>query len=726
MAKKNAKTGTGPGKTVDPIGQDFSVEYFWDGADWFAESSSTIDGEVLAMKEPDNSVRDALQAFHRRFYPDETEHKFKTMATFCATKAKGDIERMVLDGKTKEEIRCKVRKEHDPIHDDFIPAWVGHFAGKKFYKILGAECDSVIGEHAYVESLGRRLSASWLLSWHWRAILPYCLRTWDKKNPRPLVTQISQIRQWELLLCYYLDDDVEPDKLPSLDRNDVKLMRAPLFGISHRTMHWDVYRLFYREQFKKDLVGAVKETTNATGSKSAYSQPLSLAYVIGRHDCYYKVTKIERDDNKIRFTGKVHLELHPERSPLDSVAEGPDGDPFARPYDLVEIPAFAKKEKAPVLLASDNYCKALDQLTEVLNDVTAKSVLFVAPPGSGKEQLAKMAYWCNNRFSGMVIKKSAKPKGKFVAVSLAGLDPESVQRLLFRLPDVDRAINEKDQKLQEEFTPEPNDGLVFQAFRGALFLDEIDKATVEVRSLLLRFLESEEVTTPDTSSLVKFDSHQVPLYIFAGSMGRRDMFKLLPVDFWTRISHVVQMSHPLDVGESENVRLVTREYIAMFWRKHVTDFLEKSGHVGNQVDNYPGADLYEVVAPYFASLQRFLISPTVIRFVSRTLADEMVGRGQTLPSIRRIRGVVGRSVFQSTEMLLHAKEPGSAIEELKLKNRAKDRGFDDWFKHLCKILDGANGNHRTVPEPNGGHLKQELAFVDAFRQTLRKSAVFSS
>jgi hypothetical protein len=135
-----------------------------------------------------------------------------------------------------------------------------------------------------------------------------------------------------------------------------------------------------------------------------------------------------------------------------------------------------------------------------------------------------------------------------------------------------------------------------------------------------------------------------------------------------------------------------------------------------------------MVLPYFEEMRRFLISTNMVNFVCDILSDELVGHGQPLPSIREIRGIVGRSVFWTIETLLYSKEYTSAMEVLKKELEDElDRGnvtanHEMWFRKLCDLIDDVH----SIKKQNQTIAVYKLRFVDLIRQTLRKSTIFTS
>src|SRR5207247_990779 len=118
------------------------------------------------------------------------------------------------------------------------------------------------------------------------------------------------------------------------------------------------------------------------------------------------------------------------------------------------------------------------------------------------------------------------------------------------------------------------DGAVFRALGGTLVIDELDKAKDEVREMLLRFLESDEVSVPGTSIVVTIPKPMRPLYVFAGSKTRKEFLQQRPIDFWSRLTHIVEMQHPLEVGEVGDRLRIAEDYVRFFWFERVETFFK--------------------------------------------------------------------------------------------------------------------------------------------------------
>lgn len=612
---------------VDTLPQ-FTFNQTWGGVEWISEQDygndeTIINKQIDAIIKPNDDLCAALDSMFSAYYS-------------------GDL--------------INIASSIDGIedHNDYLP-WVYH---KKLYS---AFIENKCTEEHYRKTLKTILRSNWILSWHWRAVLP-TLKNWDAKSFENSVTiiQVSHFRKWEMLLCYKVSkeklDTIESLKeIPLCDKN---LLRAPLFGISHRLKGWDTYRLFYNQQ----VLDYIK---NKVILHSNNPQKNDISTVLGRHDCYYIVNDIEKLSNGYKWTLKCSIETEPEICKIDKTVLGDKN--FTKPLDLIEVPTFEGNDGINQLLSSDNYCEAIYELMEILNDPTAKSVLLIAPPGSGKEELAKFTFHCRER----------KKVGAYIATTLAGLNATEVSRLLFSC-----SKNLIEDNNIDDYKPRSSDGLIIRALDGALFIDEIDKADKSVRNLLLRVLESGEITDPITSNIIKIKNRQ-PLYIFSGSMSRKDMFQESPPDFWTRISHIIEVSHPLAIDDLVKSNKVVKDYLWMFWTLHVKAFMKDRGLVIDDKNPYT-----EHLIKYNIQLFGFLLDSRTVNFVCEILADEISGRGKPLVSIRTLRSIIARSLFKFLEVIQFAKFDYEPIEIFKWKNKTKFKGlsYEEWFEELLRII----------------------------------------
>lgn len=651
----------------------------------------------------------------------------------------------------------------------------------------------------------------WPLAWYWKALftaLPEFFEHNSKtkkgtsKESTPLTVQISQIRQWTLVLVYLKS------------RGSRKLLRPPLFGKSDRLRHWDQYFVLYSfcDAIKNEWL---RIESDSIQSKKIYGHHLHQEqwYVVGRHDIFYHFTlnkdfgkdlkkmtvelsvdanfsphiitpplasfpeKIKKmlknkkeyvhipsllapftlnekvfdqwaktkrpsdsqpkgKSNKMFIADYLKKELHKhtrkksfyseekclsyiknlikdyyknKKSKVDSIL-----DTYAKqilskairipqihyPYDFISIPVFEntreKLEDESILLASDSVCQAFETLSEIWNDKTTRSVLIISPPGSGKEKLADSIY----RFQNI--------NGEFISYALS---PSSHERndstlfsrefeLHFRISANKNKIYSKNliDAFKETYNWAKNkreptkkiarfmyDGLLFLARNGVLFLDEIDKVPEQTRSSLLRLLENDEFAVYNTSMVLRIKETR-PLYVFAGSTPIKEMFQLKPFDFWTRISHIVEMNHPLDVNDEQEKKRILRNYFTYFWYQHLPNFFDKS-----DLFTFSSTNL-QFFLYYYIRLYSMLNYHEVVDKISKTFSDEILsGTVSKSFSIRNIRSIAARIIYSLVDHFLYDKSNKSALVKVRnhvmTSNNCKEN-ITAWFDTIAELISG--------------------------------------
>ena len=176
-----------------------------------------------------------------------------------------------------------------------------------------------------------------------------------------------------------------------------------------------------------------------------------------------------------------------------------------------------------VVISSPVVEKALKDLTDVWQD-KAYATLISGPSGSGKDKFA------------LSIPYGSGHAGKGISkISLANGTSEEQERQMFGYQQADGTIV---------------DGLLAKAEESALFVDEahypLDKPGL--RASLLRTLEAKEYFPVNTSDVRNVEDVQ---WVFASSLpikkDKRGYLKQVPPeDFWTRMSHLIRIEHPLD------------------------------------------------------------------------------------------------------------------------------------------------------------------------------------
>ena len=587
----------------------------------------------------DRDIVDAMEAFHRRYYPDESERLPQYPWMMHA-----DTDRL-------EELKSSVEKFE--------------------------------------------------LTWHSLLLLP-CLRDFKVSAPghHSIVLCISQIRQWQLLSCFQME--WPPAGSTNLVRNirdaPKRLLRPPVFGKSHRITRGEVYAAFYDSRVLIQIREAVK---------SAGKDSFRLAHVLGRHDSYFKVSNVVESKGSYELDVEHVIDVEPEQAPLS--LENHETDDVCRPYGVAPLPFFQESSDKNLpkpedfLFSSDNYCRAFEQLSDVLNDPSARSVLVIAPPGSGKESLSSILHKCRRH------------RGRYVITSLAGLDEKAVAFQLFHLntQTIKHRVEETSEgaRLKVDFQPELEDGAFFKAIGGTLAIDELDKASDAARSMLLRFLESGEVTIPDTSIVLTIPEQLRPLNVFAGSKARKEFLQLGPIDFWSRITHIVEMQHPLALGESADRLRTAEDYVRMFWLQRVKAYFNGEGLLKGS------NDLYEPLRLQFGEWWKSFASRSVGEFIAREIAEVLCGPGQPLPSVRTLRVTVGRCFNLLFHALLYHKRSDAPLELWRASTASLKLEFEPAkrLKELLKKADGAqsHGNGLTV---------EEVGALNEIRSLIRASA----
>jgi hypothetical protein len=199
-------------------------------------------------------------------------------------------------------------------------------------------------------------------------------------------------------------------------------------------------------------------------------------------------------------------------------------------------PKIARMGKEPLSVNSPEVVLAgplveadLRRLSQVWQDRFAKSVLLCGPPGSGKDHFAySLPYG------------SGRKTDNIQPLSLAESDSEQTLKRLFGWRRNDGTIQE---------------GLIARAKDSAVFVDEAHypEDGPGARASLLRTLEANTYYPMGSDEI---EEVQNVLWVFASSRGLtgpKSIGDLEPPDFWTRMSHVVPVHHPLDASALEHL-----------------------------------------------------------------------------------------------------------------------------------------------------------------------------
>jgi len=280
----------------------------------------------------------------------------------------------------------------------------------------------------------------------------------------------------------------------------------------------------------------------------------------------------DRRPEKLRITLRDSVSIAPYRK--------------GRVCNCIPIPGEAKRKAGreplsvltpEVVVSSPRVAEALPRLNRIWEDRFAQSVLISAPPGSGKEALARsIPYGCNRQTE------------NFMSISLAAGNQRSLEEQLYGRRTEDGSIQE---------------GLISKAAKSAILLDEVhyppDKPGI--RASLLRPLEAREYIPVGAADPQEIED---VLFILITSKGisskgtKRNKKKgetldrVPPEDFWTRMNHTLRIEHPLDLKDLKQLKKVLESFYKFFWWERVENFfdvdpvflLEKSEHPSTLLD----------------------------------------------------------------------------------------------------------------------------------------------
>lgn len=327
-----------------------------------------------------------------------------------------------------------------------------------------------------------------------------------------------------------------------------------------------------------------------------------------------------------------------------------------------------------VVVKSPNVSKCLEALSRVWQDHFAKSVLISAPPGSGKEVYATSIPFGNGRQT-----------KNFTSVSLATDNQKSLERLLFGQKREDGTLEK---------------GLVAKAAKSALFLDEVhhpeDKAGI--RASFLRILEADEYFPVDSNESERVED---VLFVLATSKTLTELEEIKPVDFWTRMTHVAEIKHPLDYEETEKTppkSKVLECFFKFFWWERIEKYYKVDLMAPQPKTEHP-----EKLLMYWQIYE--LVKEKKLENMSANFAKQL-NRSSTYKniklhkiSIRGIRSMVSRMVSIAISDILQGHDPKNkfkrelqnVIEELlEVSNldKAKNNFHGDEYQvtEACKLI----------------------------------------
>jgi hypothetical protein len=343
----------------------------------------------------------------------------------------------------------------------------------------------------------------------------------------------------------------------------------------------------------------------------------------------------------------------------------------------IACPAEACDNKKPetLLVSSPHLRRVAAEMSEIWEDPSLRRTLLIAPPGSGKEVLARFLH-AGVKFYAPVEGRCPNCARTLAEASFVGQSVAEASRTLFGhatkkpfghalMKTVSGAVGNPDRDaILLGYNLVWRHGLLQEARGTVVFIDEVDKATEGFRASLLRFLENDEIQPDGYPTPIKLADQKVngvPVdlarykarLLFAGSKAREDMFALNPPDFWTRMLRVIEMAHPFEIHDLSEREVCAAEYFLMFLYRTVLD--RKSaradyGHylkwvLGNRADQpdpMPSWKREDIVDRY----PHVYFLPDVAWKLSMTVAEFLAEMPTATLSVRNLKALVKRLDYQ--------------------------------------------------------------------------------
>jgi hypothetical protein len=278
-----------------------------------------------------------------------------------------------------------------------------------------------------------------------------------------------------------------------------------------------------------------------------------------------------------------------------------------------------------VMVSSPWFMQALEEVMHAVRYSDPKSLLLLAPPGSGKEVLAECFCWALDQ--------------PCVQFSIAGLQTSAdIAAELERLPT----------------------GSI-----GTVHVDEIDKAEPAALASLLRIMETRTFRCRDGER-----RYNRMAWLFTGSVPWTLLRNRQPADFWTRVVRRVQMQHPLERDPDDRHERWAADYFSTFWALKCRE--------GKNGEEPSGGDKKE----WYSSLEEGKHVRKVVADSGALLAEQFSRALRTLDAfdigIRNIRNAVD---------LMWSKLRERAMKTSPLTRDAADLiKSDDVFGELLRVI----------------------------------------
>jgi sigma-54 interacting transcriptional regulator len=331
------------------------------------------------------------------------------------------------------------------------------------------------------------------------------------------------------------------------------------------------------------------------------------------------------------------------------------------PPAITDPPEPIRVSSPEVVITSPVVQQALADLSDIWQD-KATAVLVSAPPGSGKENFALSIPYGSGR------------RGDSIpTVSLADGTLAQQEKLILGYQQDDGSIV---------------DGMLAKAKGFAVFIDEAHYPLKKpgMRAKLLRALEAKEYFPAASMQLRKVEDVQ---WLFASSLpldaAKDSLGQSKPNDFWTRMSHMIRIEHPLRISGDQEI--VLRNLFTFFWwdriKSHFAIDPAKVLSTAKEPDDLRDDNISDQLSRGYV---RIMLEEDSLNRLAGAFFVEMMNTigGESLPevSIRGLRSMVSRVFSRCVSAVTSGSknewgavfaEPSSAVDE-KVN------------KYICKVI----------------------------------------
>jgi len=344
-----------------------------------------------------------------------------------------------------------------------------------------------------------------------------------------------------------------------------------------------------------------------------------------------------------------------------------------------------KPKTETLLISSPHLRSAVERMAEIWQDKDLRTILLIAPPGSGKEVMERFLHAGTTYFGDFVDPPNKKLHAgrlwrrcstPLAEASLVGMSPNELRATVFGEVSTLNDDNEKPSEPHERMADGRywRNGLVLAARGTTVFLDEIDKCKKDIRASLLRFVEDDEVhpygaaepfklarLQDERLERMKNDNNEheeekdllKPRLLFAGSKLRSEMMAEGPPDFWTRIQRIIEIVHPFEIHSAhERYRCIQEYFVLFLYRALDKEYRGSSDEAAEGLSQLLGKilgkqsnverEVFRTVAERGGDYPYMYLCQNTLETISGHVASFLVNFPSSQLSVRNLRSIVKR------------------------------------------------------------------------------------